>query len=142
MLHSKLPGILVVLFFALVVIILGWWAIRQNQTPAAVSSPAPNIADKSVTSDETSVNSILQVSAAKVAEVEKTSGTTTKAGDETSAPLAPGEVSEAEIIAEGLTPGLLDAELNSDGDALYHNRIEYSIAPAGIQGPPGDPNRP
>ena len=142
MLHSKLPGIIVVLSFALVVIMLGWWAIRQNQTPAAVSSPAPNIADISVTSGEASVNSTLQVSVAEEDEAEETSGAITKADDETGAPLAPGEVSEAEIIAEGLTPELLDAELNTDGDALYHNRIEYSIAPAGIQGPPGDPNRP
>ena len=60
--------------------------------------------------------------------------------DDAEVSLAPGEVSQAEIIAEGLTPELLEAEVNAGDDALYHNRTEYMITAPGAQGMPGDPN--
>ena len=75
----------------------------------------------------------------KLDKVEETLEESTRE-DDTEASLAPGEVSQTEIIAEGLTPELLEAKVDNGSESLYHNRAEYMITAPGAQGMPGDPN--
>lgn len=133
MFQSKRFAILLTTLLVLAAIQAFRW---KNYTPVSLSASAPPVVATSSASSDTAVNFSPQMPVAVDDETKKSPERDASQDKMLAAPFNPGEVGMEEVIAEGLTPYLLDA------DALYYNRSEYRIVPSGISGVPGDPNTP
>jgi len=133
MLRSNSFGLLIIVMLLIAVTFL--WLVRQPQQ--AVIEPSVQFSNKAEHPRDYIPLSVNHSEVTKVPKKEIVSSTMEAIKEEL---LLPGQLTQAEIDAEGLTPELLEAELNEGSEIPYPYQTEYILVPPGVQSIPGNPN--